>query len=534
MVTALLAACLLYPVGAGAAKPTKDSMRFSANHQRTLPLATDNTIKNFAYEGYINGLLLQGLGEPYAAIDNLKKAQQIEPQSFEISYALAELYYNLRDPGMALKELARTGKRNRDYYRLAVSCYQTQGDMEKAVEAAVNLVRIAPDEQLAYSFLANAYRQRQDVDSTLWAYENIARLSPNNFRVWNELGQLRMRTKSLDAAKEAFQNSLRLDRTEANIMAFAALSDLHGLSNQPESAKVLLKEALQVDTNNILLRKQLIMTYVDQDSFALALPLAIRSVELSPLDRNLVRRLGMIYTNLDSLDKADSIFTQLVNEGEDLAVNYFFLGSIAYRRKDYAGARDQYRKLVILEDTVVDRWASLAVTYRMLGQDDSELAVYREGLNHVPSDSSKLILYFGIASHFDRVGQLDSAVSVLEELVSKYPKNASVLNYLGYLLADKNLRLEYARDLIKRALDIDPDNGAFLDSYGWVYYRLQDFDKAVKYLRQAAETTKDAVIFEHLGDALLAQGKQAEAREWWRKALELDPQKSGLAEKLKQ
>jgi len=276
------------------------------------------------------------------------------------------------------------------------------------------------------------------------------------------------------------------------------------------------------------------MVYIDQDSFALALPHAKRAVELSPQDRNLVRRLGMVYTNLDSLDKADSIFTNLVNGGEDMPVNYFFLGTIAYRKKDYARARDQYQKLVILEDTVVDRWMSLAVTYRMLGQDDSELAVYREGLNHVRSDSSKLILYFGIASTFDRVGKLDSAIAVLEGVVSSHPRSANALNYLGYLLADKNLRLDYARDLIQRALVIEPQNGAYLDSFGWVFYRLKDFGKAVKYLRQAAEITKDAVIYEHLGDALSAQGKQAEAREWWQKALDLDPQKSGLAEKLKQ
>ena len=135
---------------------------------------------------------------------------------------------------------------------------------------------------------------------------------------------------------------------------------------------------------------------------------------------------------------------------------------------------------------------------------------------------------------FDRVGQIDSAVAVLEELVSKYPNNGSVLNYLGYLLADKNLRLEYARDLIKRALDLEPKNSAFLDSYGWVFYRLKDYDKAVKYLKLAAETARDAVIFEHLGDAYAAQGKRTEAHEWWQKALELDPQKIDLAEKLKQ
>jgi len=513
---------------------SSDSSRTAPFTVRTIPLSHDRSISAYAYEGYVNGLLLMGLGEPYAAIDYLKKAQQSEPESFEISLTLAELYYSLKDPSLALKELDKTGIQNADYYRLSAACHQSLGDVDKATAASVRLITLEPDNQLAYSFLANAYRKRQNLDSTLWAYENLARLSPNNFRVFNELGQLRMRARLMDQAREAFRTSLRLERTPANIMAFAALSDLYSLAQLPESSKIVLKEALLVDSANFVIHRQLTSIYADQDSFALALPHALLAVQLSPLDRNSLRRLGWVYLNLDSLDQADSIFTNLIDNGEDLPANRYYLGHIAMQKRDYTRAREQFGRLVAIEDTVADRWLDLAHAHRMLGHTDSELVAYREGLGRVSSDSGKVRLKFAFGAALERQGRIDSAVLVLEEVVADAPKNAQALNYLGYLLADKNLRLEYARDLIKRALDIEPDNAAYLDSYGWVFYRLRDFGKAVKYLSRAAALTRDATIFDHLGDAYSALGKLAEARDWWQKALEIEPQNASLIEKLRQ
>ena len=101
-------------------------------------------------------------------------------------------------------------------------------------------------------------------------------------------------------------------------------------------------------------------------------------------------------------------------------------------------------------------------------------------------------------------------------------------------LADRGIRLEYARDLLERAVKLEPKNAAYLDSYGWVYFRLGDLNKAINYLTQAAELTSDATIFDHLGDAYSAQGNPAEARVWWQKALDIDPQNASIADKLKE
>ena len=87
--------------------------------------------------------------------------------------------------------------------------------------------------------------------------------------------------------------------------------------------------------------------------------------------------------------------------------------------------------------------------------------------------------------------------------------------------------------MIKKALEKDPENGAYLDSYGWVLFKLGKMDQAEKKIRKALESLdSDAVVSEHLGDILQAKGRRRQAREYWKKALELDPENEGLKEKL--
>ena len=79
-----------------------------------------------------------------------------------------------------------------------------------------------------------------------------------------------------------------------------------------------------------------------------------------------------------------------------------------------------------------------------------------------------------------------------------------------------------------------PENAAFLDSYGWVFYRQGKYKKAVEYLKKAVSLDSDPVIFDHLGDAYKAKGDTAQARTWWQKALELSPEDEAIKQKLNQ
>lgn len=130
---------------------------------------------------------------------------------------------------------------------------------------------------------------------------------------------------------------------------------------------------------------------------------------------------------------------------------------------------------------------------------------------------------FRLAAAYERSGQLPEAVATFRDLLQEQPDFHLALNYLGYLWAENGENLDEALGLVQRALELDPGNAAYVDSLGWVYYRLGEYDQALKHLRRAAALRPDdGTILEHLGDAYRALGEVEEARRAYRRALELE------------
>jgi tetratricopeptide (TPR) repeat protein len=105
---------------------------------------------------------------------------------------------------------------------------------------------------------------------------------------------------------------------------------------------------------------------------------------------------------------------------------------------------------------------------------------------------------------------------MFRQVLQQDPNNTMTLNYLGYMLADHNMRLEEALNLIKKALNLDPQNGAYLDSLGWAYFKLGNYDLAEENLRKAAEKTpNDATVQDHLGELYAKTGQLKMAATHW-------------------
>ena len=105
------------------------------------------------------------------------------------------------------------------------------------------------------------------------------------------------------------------------------------------------------------------------------------------------------------------------------------------------------------------------------------------------------------------------------------PNEPYLLNYLGYSWVDQGIKLERALTLIERAVELEPQSGAIVDSLGWALYRMGDYDGAVEKLERAAELEPlDPTVNDHLGDAYWRVGRRNEASFQWRRALDLDPE----------
>jgi len=133
--------------------------------------------------------------------------------------------------------------------------------------------------------------------------------------------------------------------------------------------------------------------------------------------------------------------------------------------------------------------------------------------------------YFEVGATYERKGDLAEAEKYFQKCLAIAPAFAQALNYLGYMWAEHDLNLEKARDLISQALKAEPANGAYLDSMGWVLFKLNQPQQALDYALKAAQGLEkpDATVFDHLGDIYQALKQSDKAREAWQKSLKLEP-----------
>ena len=142
-------------------------------------------------------------------------------------------------------------------------------------------------------------------------------------------------------------------------------------------------------------------------------------------------------------------------------------------------------------------------------------------------------LYYARGVSYERLGDWPKAESDLRRALELRADQPLVLNYLGYSWVDQGQNLQQAMRLIRKAVELKPDDGYFVDSLGWAYYRLGKFAEATKHLERAVELRPDdPVINDHLGDAYWRVGRRLEARYQWSQALTLEPEPKD-AEKIK-
>jgi len=113
------------------------------------------------------------------------------------------------------------------------------------------------------------------------------------------------------------------------------------------------------------------------------------------------------------------------------------------------------------------------------------------------------------------------------------PDNALINNNFAYSLSERGLQLERSLKMVTISLEADSLNSSYLDTKGWIYYKLKEYEKARDYIEMAIEEGgENAVMLEHLGDILFMSGKQLQAEELWKKALELDSENNTLLQKV--
>jgi tetratricopeptide (TPR) repeat protein len=197
------------------------------------------------------------------------------------------------------------------------------------------------------------------------------------------------------------------------------------------------------------------------------------------------------------------------------------LARLQARALRYNGKADQ--GIALLEDAVKKHaddplaYISLAQVYSDADKGAQAVRVLQDAQTKFPSDNS---VAFELGAVFDKQKKFAEAESAFRQVLGRDPENATALNYLGYMLAERGERLDESVNYLKKALEIEPENGSFLDSLGWAYFKSDKLDLAEDNLRRAADQLKtNSVIQEHYGQVLFKMGRYDEAIAAWSRAL---------------
>jgi tetratricopeptide (TPR) repeat protein len=187
----------------------------------------------------------------------------------------------------------------------------------------------------------------------------------------------------------------------------------------------------------------------------------------------------------------------------------------------HSGKSDQ--GLALLE-TAVKQHPDEPLAYIVLAQSYSDadkgaqaVKVLQDAQAKFPNDNT---IAFELGTVFDKQKKYADAEASFRQVIARDPENATALNYLGYMLAERGERLDESVSYLKKALQIEPDNGSFLDSLGWAYFKSDKLDLAADNLRRAADQLQsNSVIQEHYGQVLFKLGRYDEAIAAWTRAL---------------
>ncbi|HEX3822762.1 MAG TPA: tetratricopeptide repeat protein [Candidatus Sulfotelmatobacter sp.] len=506
------------------------------------------------------------------AIDQYEQIVKLDPESVDDHLLLGRLYRlnnDLQKAEAELKTAIKLDPTSEEAVTTLAMLYTDEGDTAHALKVLSSIPDTAKSAKL-YAALGAAYEQRKEYKSAIDAYKHSIVLDRDNLDSIRGLAENYLNDGQLDAALEQYK--VIADSNPEDAQTYIRIAEIYRREGKYDLALENLKRADTLVPDTMDVPYSMAAVYQAQGRYDDAVKLLqdlIKKTEKSEAggsqtDRNnraiFIERLGVVYREQENYTAAVDTFRKMLTLGDENARSGYQEIIDTYREAKQwpqatATAKEAVQKMpedrdlrMVLDAQLADMgqvdqsvadvrsllkggpedrdaYIRLAIIYtRAKRWSDAEEALSKaEQLSTKPDDKS--YVYFLRGDLYQRQKMFDQADAAFRKVLAATspndPQAAATLNYLGYMNADRGVKLDESLNFVKQALAFEPNNGAYLDSLGWVYFKLGKYDLAEENLNKAAvHMSYDPTVQEHLGDLYQKTGRLKLAAAHWDRAVQ--------------
>ena len=502
------------------------------------------------------------------ALKEYQAALKADPTALSVKARLATLHFSLGDMPNALRYAEEVADGKADDARMLThmaGIMAQAGKGDKALSVLDRAIELEPESGEAYftkGLLLLNLKRPAEAEQAMRA--GIAR-APDNAVGHYHLGRILLEAGKVDEAMASFERAITVN--SAFEPGYLALASMHEARHEKDQAVAVLKKYLQqVNPRNREIRHQLVRIYVDakdypgarkeledllaedpsdldaqlrmalihgeQKEYAQAIDRLNGILKVRPAEVKVRDYLGYIYEESKDTQKALETYAFNVQLEPTFFEGHLHLGVLHYRLKQFPEANEHLGRAIALNPKQPETHIVQGLAYLQQEQYDKSTEVFLEGIRHNPKNAD---LHFNLGTAYDKLNRFDDVVQEMETAIKLDPHHADALNYLGYSYAERGIRMDQAVSLTKQAVALKPENGYYVDSLGWAFFKSGQVAEALVELKRAAALVgDDPVIYEHLGDIYAKQQRLSDAREAWLHALELDPTNLKLMDRFRE
>ncbi len=483
-------------------------------------------------DDYDSRLLLSAILFSKGDIDGAKRllyeAKAADPLRIDAYLKLSDIYLFSRDEKSALdilNEMLKNSKDKSEAYLRMGNIYLNRRNIRMAIDSFSNALKIDPSNRDAAVMLSITYELEEKYDNAIDVLKKVQKYVSDDTEVILLIGKLYLRKEDFKSAKMFFDYAIR---NSSNIVQISvAVANTYSQEGYYQEAEKIFKGLIQDRKNNDELRYyygKLLITMKKYDDGISVLG-DIKDSKLTEYSQSII-----CAAYLEKKRYQDAYECTKKNNSESEMI-FFIKAESLIGMKKYEEARKLLENTIKKRELWCDSVIYLARVYEKIISAEAAISLLKEASEKydILLDEKIRILYEA-GMILERNSKINEAIEVMKLILKLNPENPEALNFIGYTYIDNNINIEQAKEMILKAYMYSSRSGAIVDSVGWMYFRLQDFETALRYLKKAYRLIpEEPIIADHLADTYVKLNKYTEAKELYEKILRMD----NLDEKLR-